>query len=749
MALFMPSMIVPDARSGLGLGVIDATKPMTVSWHINGPSALTAYQISIFLNDSASTQKYTTGQLTTGCPAYGTSNTGEIQFFSYTIPASALSGAGITNGNEYKLVITQWWSANDSITQTSASAFVTRATPTLSINTIGTAGVVSTRYYSFTGSYSQAQGDVLNWFRWRIAYADGEDDPFFDTQNVSGTMDISCSYDGFFTETDYIIRLTAQTENGVEIDTGWVPFSVSYITADTTGELSASCVGGTDAILVSWADIGYIPGTATGDVEIVNNDIAILQEGASVAWNQTGTTSMSLAAPWSVIWKGTLGAQNATIFTLAQSTGNITLSYNYASATITLAKGGTTLVSQSGIINTPTVTVALTPTNLYIRSEYMGGGLYPATTLYPVTTLYPAGDTIPMVDTYTLTPTYTQSAITSVTVGGYQECDFIEVIKGTPSTETITAAITNGDYTPGLNETDYLMADWSSGYNAGTLDIGGDSLQGFALYRRRGDDANLVKVAETGTKVGEVYDYGAVSQGGPYSYYLFPVGATTYISNPLVSGATTPCWWNWTLMECEETGNNNFLVLAAYRFRLNIESGGVSNNNSPALLANFTPYPKVQLSPQNYKSGTLTGLIGVVNWEDGQPRYEDTIAWRDAIYALSRTQNALFLKNRKGDLLRIRISAPVTMTTMDNSKEQAQTMTLPWAEVGSAEGVSLYSIEYVGVQSAKGAVSPDDQYIVNTADATATAGDIRSPETAYAKGKKITGSVVDGNEVKY
>jgi hypothetical protein len=217
----------------------------------------------------------------------------------------------------------------------------------------------------------------------------------------------------------------------------------------------------------------------------------------------------------------------------------------------------------------------------------------------------------------------------------------------------------------------------------------------------------------------------------------------------MVSGEVMPCWWNWTLMECAETeAENIYTVLAAYKFRLNVESGAVSNNNSPSILNNFTPYPKVQLAPQNYKSGTLSGLIGVVDWTAGQPKYIDTLAWRDAIYALSKTQNQLFLKNRKGDLLHIRISAPVTMTTADNTREQMQTVSLPWVEVGNADGVGLYSTEYVGVQSAEGKSEP--QYWVSADDVTATADEIRLGQTAVGQDGFTVGEAtftVDGTTI--
>ena len=745
MAIFQPSFISPDTRSGLGLGVVDVTLGMNVSWKINGPSALTAYSITIYQNDSASTELYSTGKISTGCPAYGTSSTGAIQLFSYTIPASALSQAGITNGNEYKLLIQQWWSENDSITQSSASAFITRTTPTLSIASIGTGGVISTRYYSFTGNYAQAQGDTLNWFRWQIAYAEQTDAPFFDTQNISGTMDISCEYDGFFANTDYAIRLTAQTENGMEADTGWVAFSCDYSIPTLTGTLYAGCASGTDAVLVNWSEIGYVPGTATGPYEI-NDGILSLPAGSSILWEYSGTGAMNFQAPWSIVYRAQLSAQSGTLFTIGQSGGDISLIYSRADATLTLKQGNTILAQQTGAINIPAITAVLTPTMLYFRIVYYGGGLYPSSTLYPGSELYPAGDTQEIIMTPGFALTYTQSAITSVEIFGEQTCDFIEVINGIASEQIIAEAITNGTYAPVISDGDYMLGDFLTGLNAGTLDIGGSELQGFAVYRRHLDETSLLKIAETDIHTAQIYDYGARNGQGQYTYYLFPVGTDTYISSPLVSGGVIPCWFNWTLMECEETADPNiFTVLTAYKFKYNVSTNAMSNNNTPNILHNFTQYPTIQLSPQNYKSGVLTSAIGAINWNTGQPEYLDSVALRDATYALSTTQNALFLKDRKGDLMRIRIAAATTMQTDDATKEQIQTMALPWVEIGSAENVSLYSTTFVDAQGAAGRFVP--QYYVNSADATATPADIRIMETAYVKGKKITGEqffYVDG-----
>ena len=93
MALFMPTNITPSTLGALGSGTVDAGKDMTVTWQVDGQNAMTAFEIRIFSNTAASTQLYTTGRRTDGCPFYGRNAKGDAVLFAYTIPASVLAAA--------------------------------------------------------------------------------------------------------------------------------------------------------------------------------------------------------------------------------------------------------------------------------------------------------------------------------------------------------------------------------------------------------------------------------------------------------------------------------------------------------------------------------------------------------------------------------------------------------------------------------------------------------------------------------
>ena len=118
----------------------------------------------------------------------------------------------------------------------------------------------------------------------------------------------------------------------------------------------------------------------------------------------------------------------------------------------------------------------------------------------------------------------------------------------------------------------------------------------------------------------------------------------------------------------------------------------ISNNNAPQILQNFTRYPTVQPSPFNYKTGTLSSLIGTIS----NGVYSDTVSERNEIMDLSITQNTLFLKSRKGDLMKIRISGAIESGTMDNSAAQAQTVKIPWVEIGDASEARIIITESDG-----------------------------------------------------
>lgn len=251
--LFQPSNISPDEINGSG--TVDLTEGLAVSWQVNGDSAMTAYEIVFYANDAASTKLYDTGKVQLTKPFWGVNYAGQTQFYTVTIPAATLSANGMTNGGEYKFIITQWWNAADSIAQSTASLLLGRDTPSVSI--AGIASPLTGYSASFTGTYTQAQDDALMWVRWRICEIDSEGDrrePFLDTGKIYGTGELRVDYSGFLNSTEYSIILDVMTASGVEATSGWTDFNVEYDVATAAGQVTA-CQTKDGCVLVRWAQI--------------------------------------------------------------------------------------------------------------------------------------------------------------------------------------------------------------------------------------------------------------------------------------------------------------------------------------------------------------------------------------------------------------------------------------------------------------------------------------------------------------
>jgi len=312
--LYQPTNIYPSMTGSLGNGVVDAAKDLTVTWQVNGNSAMVAYQITIYRNNAASTQVYTTGKQTQGCPFYGVDGAGNVQFFSYMIAASALSGAGITNGGEYKLVIRQWWGSSDaqSVTQTSASAFITRNAPGLTIDEIS--DPMTVREYAFTALYTQAQGDSLNWVRWQFALVDaaGEYETLRDTGKIYGTGELKFTYDGMFTGSRYAVRCSVQTQNGVEADTGWKEFDVQYTTEPIPGTLTACQTRKGSGVRLTFPSVRSLPAEITGDYEM-DDSYLVLPTGSKAVWDTQDGNAMALSSDCDIAWRGKADAEGTVL----------------------------------------------------------------------------------------------------------------------------------------------------------------------------------------------------------------------------------------------------------------------------------------------------------------------------------------------------------------------------------------------------------------------------------------------------
>ena len=669
MALFQPTNITPSSFNGTG--TVDAGEALAVKWQVNGSSPMVAYKIVIMQNDEESTEMLDTGRTALPQPFYGTDYKGRPQTFETEITAAALASAGIVNGyeNGYKLQITQWWGSTDaqSITQSSASYFITRGTPTVTINVIPTQFTFIR--HTFSATYSQAQSDAIEWMRWEIEQDKGSFVNIYDTGRVYGTAELKTTYEGFFPTTTYRVKCSIRTESGMEADSGWTQFTTWYNIGFDNVFLPACPLCDRDAMRVGVPKNMYVLGRAQGGNYTFGTSPRYnitLGEGTGIAWTGGVGTTLNIGANATYIVYGVIGTtETAPLHPVAAFYGQTVKAEIWANTAGIYVKINGLTVFSADIPAYGGGKFAMGISNGRILLEYVTGGA-----------------------THEVTAAIREwqaSVIDQISIFGPNTFYYLFAFEG-DEVEYAWQAMVSTSY-PGYAENTQFLYIPSGDLYTGSISIANARDTGFSLYRERNGDDAPVRVTDFPIGFTSLYDYGAASQQR-YLYTCFPI-YTNAVSDYNIdayyrSRETRPVFWNYTVLTAAKDSEGIYHVISEYRFALDIASGSVGNNNAPGMMQNFTQYPTVQKTSMNYRSGTLTAFIGKVE----NDRYQDNIDLMAELYALSTSGLTKFLKTRKGDFMMIEVSAPIAMQIGDKFAEQPAKISLPWTETGSTEGVS-------------------------------------------------------------
>lgn len=226
-----------------------------------------------------------------------------------------------------------------------------------------------------------------------------------------------------------------------------------------------------------------------------------------------------------------------------------------------------------------------------------------------------------------------------------------------------------------------------------------------SIKRKKIGDSHFKNICDLNYEYNKKYsviDY-TIKNNEEYEYYLFPYGIKNnenYIMlNYLKSSKTFKQEFDkWVLYIASENPDNTkeCFVEQMLFFDLNINSGTITNNNTKTIHKNFTAYPRVQSSPHCYWSGTLKGLLGVLN-----PYSSEYIQTPEQLYnfkLLSLDNRRKFLKDRDGNLFEIELSGPLQISNQDNLQIDLKEKTLPWVEIDNAEDISLITTDFNQVE---------------------------------------------------
>ena len=646
-----------------------------------------AYKIVIQQNDTGSTQVFDTGKVTLANPFYGNDRNGNTQIFSANaITAAQLSTAGIVNGysNGYKILITQWWGAtdSDSITQTSPSFFFTRSAPTLSISlpSYTESNPYNQKSITVNALFSQAQGDTVKTVRWYLY--DGQQavqsNLLLDTGDIE-TQLLELYYDGLFPNTYYLIQVSVQTSSGVTVSTQNTIY-VEYPLGESVGEVVVCKPVGKDYVQVSWNARSNIDGVPSGEITYENGCVNILDQ------DDLTYSPLSILEPWTIVWRGSADISNNIVDAVEINGENDSAVISLTNTEVSLILNGNIIFSKAITgHSSDTFTIIITPTHYYIRQDTFTGGTLPSLTLYPSNALYPS-DITPVTYQYDAAITYNQFEINSIVLIGHQTCDYIWIESGELPQDKISLVLGDSYYEPIIDYNTMFLSNFdaqtTTAYMSGT---GGNGL-GSSVYRREYGKQILEHVIDVSGGTTSIRDYGAKSRKS-YQYFVFVVGTDIY-AEAFGSDSIIPYYNNYLLTECVyNVQDMAYHVQSSYAFTYNVSQGSISNNNTPSIMQNFTRYPNRQSVNTRYASWSLSALIGSVN--QAQASYEDSWEIADKISSLSTSLNPKFLRDMKGNIWRVETSEAIITDINIKNKFMPIKVTIPFVEVGSADGVSI------------------------------------------------------------
>lgn len=146
----------------------------------------------------------------------------------HTIDLSQMTaGQELVNGKRYIAFITVFdQDGVESDLQSVGQIFLCLKTPEYGFDNVVENQVLAASGYEFQLAYSQENGELLD--SWQISVYDTAN-KLLSTSGIKYTTEkLSHTFSGFTNKNRYRVRAVGQTVNGMMLDTGFVPFSVSY-----------------------------------------------------------------------------------------------------------------------------------------------------------------------------------------------------------------------------------------------------------------------------------------------------------------------------------------------------------------------------------------------------------------------------------------------------------------------------------------------------------------------------------------
>lgn len=282
-----------------------------------------------------------------------------------------------------------------------------------------------------------------------------------------------------------------------------------------------------------------------------------------------------------------------------------------------------------------------------------------------------------------------------LTLYGQQNCDYLYIQKGQIQDYSFDGV----DSEPTEWTTNTLLFAKFDDENlaAGNSELI-SSIAGYEIRRKKGSHTyteyvGTVKENDGGASSQPfIIDY-MTANNSDYTYYLYPsingsIANSGNILAPTVTKSVKTKWNYWSLLVVDETEDENVFYLSKiFKFKYNLNQGDMNNNASTTVNKNFTKHPTVQHGMSNYWSGELSSLCGFISCYNYE--YIITPSMVDEIKNITSDTRRKFLKDLDGNIWEVDITAPITVSSDNNTSQNAKTMRIQWTEVGDAANISI------------------------------------------------------------
>lgn len=639
--LFQPSHITPSTLTGSA--AVDATNAISIGWQINGNSVLTAYSLKIYRNVSG------------GSPILvysGTKQTAIGNKLPGSMFSTSVRSSAITNGSEYLLYITQYWSENGtekSLTTTVPAVFVASATPQITLSgsnfqdtTNGWYAVVPNVAFLATITATEPVEKI----RWTVTKYPG----LYDSFDQFVVDDTGYVYTQDFTYTppvlskgNYICKVEVVMASGIsaELSQGFVincltlPFKASEYSFAVIDDAYATFDSNSSSTAMTFMQ------TVTQPVALGNSSFQVGANG-KIAFNTMTRNGLTLPlhipANYSFMWSG-MAAVGTEIFALNFATGTkctatvlstgIEFSYNEITFEVSFASSITGQFSGE---------VGLT---------WMRGGV----------SFYFVATNNTDKNSYDLEDDADEPALECISFGGMQTCNFFKL--------TLEQFSVDGN----SHGSDALTIMYSV-FGTGEAAIAKrDSLLGNATDYWQDITSQRISPISLNT----IWNFKALNK------YV----ALTFVQNTFFVTSEFCLRVNsYMLLEAEHVGfaDRTHNAVRYWKFGNNLSTGEVGNGNTPSMLTNFTRYRLPQKTSLLGKTGSLSALLSNVS----ESEYSDSAAQMETLYEASVSTNDFFLRDTKGNFYQVTISAPIKQSFSTSSLKQQVTISVNWEETGDA-----------------------------------------------------------------